>query len=117
MLDQEPTRAELVHKIDGIEKRLDKIDEAHQQDHDILVGVRTSLDGILEILKRHEAKLDSLNDVDKKLASHGLHSGTEDANRYWMAFGRIMLNWKPISLIIAAMGIIFAFITGQGSIK
>ena len=91
------TRADLFHKIDGaiaefknIEKRLDKrmnkIDDAHKGDHDILVGLQVSLEGIIEILKRHDAKLDNLNDVNAKLAQHGLHEGTQDGNRLWMGF-------------------------------
>ena len=83
-----------------------------------LTRLEVNVGTIRESLNSIDKKIDALNDVDKKLAAHGLYPSGAEENRRMFEVVRVVMGVfsgkKIIALMIAGFAAIVALFSGKG---
>ena len=88
--------------------RQDLMAAIHKLDNN-QVKMATQLDHIAKVQDEHGKELSNLNDVDKKIASFGLHRGTEAKTRAALLIGRAVCDWRVLATILSTFAALAAY--------
>ena len=69
----------------------------------------TRLEAIAKVQGDHSKELANLNDVDKKIATFGLHRGTEAKTRAALLIGRAVCDWRVLAAILSTFAALAAY--------